>query len=91
MAVRRPTAIESEEARARSGQIQQVEEGEVQRPFGTNWKRKRSNIDVCDSEFADVGGDILRQGASSSRLQVRAEKDTCSILFAVTFQAKFAT
>ena len=91
MAVRRPTAIESEEARARSGQIQQVEEGEVQRPFGANWKRKRSNIDVRDSEFADVGGDILRQGASSSRLQVRAEKDTCSILFAVTFQAQFAT
>ena len=35
----------------------------------------------CD--FVNVGDDILRQGASSSRIEVRAVKQTFSILFVV--------
>ena len=38
---------------------------------------------MYDSEFADTGGDILRQDGSPSPVQVRAVKQTCSILFVV--------
>ena len=64
------------------GRCKQLEDGDAA-TLRSKLKRKRSKIDVCDSEFADVGGDILRQGASSSRIQVRAAKHTCSILFDV--------
>ena len=66
IAVRRPTTIDSDKARARSRQLQQVE--------GSKLKCKWSKIDVYDSEFADVGGDISRKGASCSRIRVRAVK-----------------
>ena len=77
ISVRRPTTIDSEEARGRSRQIQHVEEEDAA-TLRSKLKRKWSTIDVHDSEFADVGGDILRHGASSSRIQVRAVKNTCS-------------
>ena len=65
IAVRRPTNIDSEEARARSRQMQQLEEGDAA-TLRSKLKRKWSNIHVYGCGFADVGGDILRQGASSS-------------------------
>ena len=45
-------------------------------------KRKWTKNDLCGSEFADVRGDILWQGASSSGFQERAVKCTslkCSL------------
>ena len=39
-------------------------------------KRKWAKSDLCDSEFADVGGDILRQCAASSGFQEHALKFT---------------
>ena len=88
IAVRRPTTIDSEEARSRSRQMQQLDEGDAA-TLRSKLKRKWSNIGVYDSEFADVGGDILRQGASSSRIQVHAVKHTCSILFVVISHVDF--
>ena len=81
-AVRRPTTIESEEVRARSRQIQQVVEGDAA-THRSKLNRKWSNIDVYDSESVDVGGDILRRDASSSRIQVRVVKQPFPILFVV--------
>ena len=71
VAVRRPNTIDSEEVCARSRQLQEVEEGDAA-TLRSKLKRKWSMIDVYDIEFADVNGDIFRQGASSSRIQVRA-------------------
>ena len=48
-----------------------------------------SKIDVYDSEFADVGGDICGQGAASSRIQVRAVELTYLILFLVIYHVLF--
>ena len=56
----------------------------------SNLKLKWSKIDVYDSEFADVGGDNLRQGASSSRIQVHTATHTCSILFAAVYYVNFS-
>ena len=64
IAVRRPTTIDSEKARSR--EIQRVEEGDA-----ATLRSKLKQVEQYDSEFADVGGDVLRQGASSSRIQVR--------------------
>ena len=66
-AVRRPTTVDSEEARARSRQIQHVGEGDAA-TLRSKLKRNWSHVGVHDSEFADVVGDILREGASSSNI-----------------------
>ena len=73
MAERRPTTFDSEQARGRSSPMYYPVKGDAA-IVGSNLKRKWSKNDACDSEFADAGGgDVLRQGASSSALQERRQ------------------
>ena len=59
---RRSWPCGAEQARAKSCQIQQVVNGGGA-SFHNKLKRKWIMNDLCGGMFADVGGDILRQGA----------------------------
>ena len=67
IAVRRPTTIDSEESRARSRQMQQLDEGDAA-TLRSKLKRKRSQIDVYDSEFATFFGRALLPAVSRCTL-----------------------